>query len=77
MIFLNGWNVGQYSAGIGPQTDFVLPAGLLRQNGTNTLALAAIATEPSTMAPVSLIIAGSQRGGVPVGNVQSPPFVTH
>jgi beta-galactosidase GanA len=61
MLFLNGWNLGQYSAVIGPQTDFVLPAGLLRDHGDNTLALAVVATEPSTLAPVSLASLGSQR----------------
>ena len=30
LIFLNGWNLGQYGGDVGPQTDFVLPAGLLR-----------------------------------------------
>ncbi|MFL6072288.1 MAG: beta-galactosidase [Mycobacteriales bacterium] len=63
MLFLNGWNLGQYSAVIGPQTDFVLPAGLLREHGGNTLALAVVATEPSTLAPVSLATLGTQRGG--------------
>ena len=76
MFFLNGWNLGQYSATIGPQTDFVLPAGLLRQDGNNTLALAAVATEPSHLAPVSLAVAGLQRGGVPVSDVPSPAYRT-
>lgn len=66
MFFLNGWNLGQYSAGIGPQTDFVLPAGLLRQNGDNSLALAVVATQPSVLGPVSLAVAGTERGGVEV-----------
>jgi beta-galactosidase GanA len=74
MVFLNGWNVGQYSGGIGPQTDFVLPAGLLHQNGANTFALAVLAQEPSVLGPVSLAVAGTQRGGVPVTDVNAPAY---
>jgi hypothetical protein len=33
-IFLNGWNVGQYVNGVGPQSTFVLPAGLLNLKST-------------------------------------------
>ncbi|WP_433307289.1 beta-galactosidase [Actinoplanes sp. CA-030573] len=69
ILYLNGWNLGQYGAAIGPQTDFVLPAGLLRQNGRNTLAMAVIAEEPSSVATPHLVVAGSQRGGVPVPDV--------
>ena len=72
VFFLNGWNLGQYGGDIGPQTDFVLPAGLLRQNGTNTLAVAVIATKASKVSPVSLVTLGVQRGGVPVADVSSP-----
>jgi beta-galactosidase GanA len=73
-LFLNGWNLGQYSANIGPQTDFVLPAGLLRQDGNNTLALSVIAQEPSVLGAVSLVSLGTQRGGVPVSDVAAPGF---
>ncbi|PZG79067.1 beta-galactosidase, partial [Streptomyces sp. NTH33] len=41
-IFLNGWNLGQYVNGVGPQHTFVLPNGILRTRGTNTLALAVL-----------------------------------
>ncbi|MEN3310083.1 MAG: hypothetical protein V7603_6285 [Micromonosporaceae bacterium] len=72
MVFLNGWNLGQYGAGIGPQTDFVLPAGLLHEHGANSLALAVIAQQPSTLRPVRLVVLGTQRGGVPVTDVRAP-----
>jgi beta-galactosidase GanA len=71
-FFLNGWNLGLYGADIGPQTDFALPAGLLRQHGDNTLALAVIAEQDSSVGPLSLVTEGTQRGGVPVSNVLSP-----
>ncbi|KAG6854992.1 hypothetical protein C0991_009815, partial [Blastosporella zonata] len=38
-IYLNGWQVGKYTNNIGPQTLFVLPAGILRRKSVNTLAL--------------------------------------
>ncbi|KAJ3902306.1 glycoside hydrolase family 35 protein [Lentinula edodes] len=38
-IYLNGWQIGKYINNIGPQTVFVLPAGILFRNSTNTLAL--------------------------------------
>ncbi|MEV0401175.1 beta-galactosidase [Actinoallomurus sp. NPDC050550] len=71
-IFLNGWNLGQYGGDIGPQTDFTLPAGLLRQHGRNTLALAVVARTDATPAPVSLVALDNERGGVPVSDVPSP-----
>lgn len=40
MIFVNGWNLGQYIAGVGPQHTFVLPTGILNPRGHNTIALA-------------------------------------
>jgi hypothetical protein len=76
IVYLNGWQVGQYGAAIGPQTDFVLPAGVLREDGRNTLAVAVIATERSTVATAHLVVAGKQRGGVPVGVVPAPQRLT-
>jgi beta-galactosidase GanA len=65
LIFLNGWNVGEYINDLGPQRDFVLPAGLLHERGENTLALSVIATDaaPGGVGPVSLVALGNQRGG--------------
>jgi beta-galactosidase GanA len=65
LIFLNGWNIGQYINDLGPQRDFVLPAGVLREHGENTLALAVITTGATTggVGPVSLVTLGNQRGG--------------
>ncbi len=39
-IWLNGLLIGHYWQGVGPQHLFYLPAGLLREHGRNTLALA-------------------------------------
>jgi beta-galactosidase len=40
VIWLNGLLIGRYWEGVGPQHVFYLPAGLLREHGRNTLALA-------------------------------------
>jgi len=77
ILYLNGWNMGQYGADIGPQTDFVLPAGVLHQNGPNTLAVAVIATRPSTVTTPHLIVAGTRWGGVPVRDVPAPGRRAH
>jgi beta-galactosidase GanA len=64
LIFLNGWNIGKYVNNVGPQRDFVLPAGMLHEHGENTLALAVIsAGAAGGPGPVSLVALGNQRGG--------------
>jgi beta-galactosidase len=74
-IYLNGWNLGLYVNDIGPQHDFVLPAGLLHTDGDNTLALAVWSNDASGgLGPVSLVAAGSYRGGVHTERVVSPAF---
>jgi beta-galactosidase GanA len=64
LIFLNGWNIGKYVNDLGPQRDFVLPAGMLHEHGENTLALAVVsAGAAGGPGPVSLVALGNQRGG--------------
>jgi beta-galactosidase GanA len=73
-IFLNGWNMGQYINDVGPQHTFVLPNGVLRTRGLNTLALAVLSdgTTPAGPGQVKLTLLGSAAGGVPVTPVDSP-----
>ncbi|MFE9448030.1 beta-galactosidase [Streptomyces sp. NPDC006739] len=73
-IFLNGWNMGQYINNVGPQHTFVLPGGILRTRGTNTLALAVLSEFTSQSGPgtVGLTLLGRSAGGVPVTPVPSP-----
>ncbi|WP_128803136.1 MULTISPECIES: beta-galactosidase [unclassified Streptomyces] len=70
-IFLNGWNMGQYINDVGPQHTFVLPNGILRTRGSNTLALAVLSdgTTPSGPSDVRLTLLGAAAGGVPVRTV--------
>lgn len=67
-LFLNGWNLGQYINNVGPQHTFVLPNGILRTRGTNTLALAVLSEFTTLSGPgsVRLTLLGAARGGVPV-----------
>jgi beta-galactosidase GanA len=76
LVFLNGWQIGHYIDAAALQHEFVLPAGILRQRGSNSLAIAIIA--PREVAPgpgtVSLVVLGNHRGGVTVRDVDSPGF---
>ncbi|MER6385359.1 beta-galactosidase [Streptomyces sp. NPDC001250] len=67
-IFLNGWNMGQYINNVGPQHTFVLPNGVLRTRGTNTLALAVLSEFTTLSGPgtVRLTLLGRATGGLPV-----------
>jgi beta-galactosidase GanA len=48
LIFINGWNVGQYINDLGPQRVFTLPEGILLHQGENTIALAVWSADGST-----------------------------
>ncbi|MFI7674637.1 beta galactosidase jelly roll domain-containing protein [Actinophytocola sp. NPDC049390] len=61
LMFVNGWQMGQFTADLGPQREFVLPSGVLRPDGKNTLALAVIALEDSTLGQVSLVPLANHR----------------
>ncbi len=66
LIFVNGWNMGQFIANIGPQRTFVIPPGILNPNGRNTVALA-VTTDgraENALEPVSLVNLRTVRGGV-------------
>ncbi|MGW5355127.1 glycoside hydrolase family 35 protein [Streptomyces sp. NPDC004031] len=73
-IFLNGWNLGQYANDVGPQHTFVLPNGILRTRGSNSLALAVLAdgTTPAGLPLPELTLLGAVAGGVPVEDVPAP-----
>ena len=68
LIFLNGWNMGQYIANVGPQHTFVIPNGVLNPDGQNTLAIAVTSDggPGNGLEKVALTNLGTVRGGVPV-----------
>jgi hypothetical protein len=65
-IFLNGWNLGQYINNVGPQESFVLPTGILNPDGSNTLAIEVITTNPG---------GGPAGGGLGQVQLTGPPNV--
>jgi beta-galactosidase GanA len=75
-IFLNGWNLGQYANDVGPQHTFVLPNGILRTGGPNTLALAVLSdgSTPAGLPAPALTLLGAAAGGVRVEDVPSPGY---
>jgi beta-galactosidase GanA len=75
-IYVNGWLIGRYVNNVGPQHQFYVPAGILNDQGGNTLAIAVWGLNQAGggLAQVSLAAAGSQLGGVPVQPVASPGY---
>jgi hypothetical protein len=66
LIFINGWNMGQFIAHVGPQRVFVIPPGILNAQGENTIALA-VTTDGQTgnaLEPVRLVTLRAVRGGL-------------
>jgi len=61
LIFVNGWQVGQYVNDLGPQRVFTLPQGILRHQGVNTIALAVWSADAATagLGQVSLTALGN------------------
>jgi hypothetical protein len=76
LIFVNGWNMGQFIAHIGPQRVFVLPPGIINPRGVNTLVLAVTSDGKSENAlePLQLMVLRAARGGVPVQPVAAPDY---
>lgn len=74
LIFVNGWNIGNFIAHVGPQKTFVVPPGILNPNGDNTLTFAVTTDGKPQNAPepVKLVVLRNVRGGVPLQLVDSP-----
>ncbi len=76
LIFLNGWNLGQYVNNVGPQHTFVLPNGILKARGANTLAIAVTTNDPGSggLGTVELTNLGTVASSLHVENVDSPAY---
>ncbi|MFI5890999.1 beta-galactosidase [Actinoplanes sp. NPDC051513] len=61
LIFVNGWNMGQYIADVGPQHTFALPTGVLNPRGRNTIALAVTSDGEAALESVRLTTLGVAR----------------
>jgi beta-galactosidase GanA len=60
-LFVNGWQMGNYVADLGPQHSFPIPAGVLHEQGANSITLAVWNTDttPGGLGTVSLVNYGS------------------
>jgi beta-galactosidase GanA len=76
LIFVNGWNMGQYIADVGPQHTFIVPNGVLDPRGENTLAIAVTSDggPGNGLERVSLTNLATVRGGVPLTLDDSPGY---
>jgi beta-galactosidase len=74
LIFVNGWIMGQYINDVGPQHVFVLPQGILRHQGTNTIALAVWSDDADTagLGAVDLVALGNTATSLRVHDLYSP-----
>ena len=74
LLFVNGWNMGQFIAHVGPQRVFPIPEGILNHRGSNTVALA-VTTDGApgdALEAVKLVALRNVAGGVPVRMVPAP-----
>ena len=74
LVFVNGWNMGQFIANVGPQRVFPISEGILDHRGANSLALAVTSdgAPGSALEPVRLVMLRNVRGGLPVRSVAAP-----
>ncbi|HET9510239.1 MAG TPA: beta galactosidase jelly roll domain-containing protein, partial [Sphingomonas sp.] len=74
LMFVNGWNMGQFIANIGPQRTFPVPEGILNHRGRNTVALAVTSdgAPENALEEVKLVTLRNVRGGLPVAPVKAP-----
>lgn len=74
LIFVNGWNMGQFIAHIGPQRIFPIPEGILNHRGANSLALAVTSdgAPGDALETVRLVTLRNVAGGLPVRMVAAP-----
>jgi hypothetical protein len=74
LVFVNGWNMGQFIAHVGPQRIFPIPEGILNHHGANTLAVAVTSDgmPGNALEQVRLVTLRSVHGGLPVRMVAAP-----
>jgi len=74
LIFVNGWNMGQFIAHVGPQRVFPIPEGVLNHRGRNSVALAVTSdgAPGNALEAVKLVTLRNVKGGLPVRMVAAP-----
>jgi hypothetical protein len=78
LIFVNGWNMGQFIAHVGPQRTFPIPEGILNHRGRNHIALAVTSdgAPGDALEAVRLVTLRNVKGGLPVSQVIAPTAPT-
>jgi hypothetical protein len=68
-VFINGWQMGNYIADLGPQHRFPIPNGVIDPHGDNDIAIAVWKTNatPGGLGAVSLVSYGSYTSALDVG----------
>ncbi|WP_370962954.1 beta-galactosidase [Amycolatopsis sp. cg9] len=76
LIFVNGWQLGQYVDYLGPQHSFPIPNGVLNPNGHNTIAVAVWNLDGSTggLGKIAWTNYGSHRSPLTVRPNASPGY---
>ena len=76
LLFVNGWQLGQYVNYLGPQHSFPIPNGILNPNGRNTIAVAVWNLDGSTggLGSIALTNYGSYRSPLTVRQNFSPGY---
>ncbi len=76
LLFVNGWQLGQYVNYMGPQHSFPIPNGILNPNGRNTIAVAVWNLDGSTggLGSIALTNYGSYRSPLEVRQNFSPGY---
>src|SRR5207253_4605580 len=69
VLYVNGWQLGQYVNDTGPQHVFPIPNGILRTRGENTIAVAAWSEDATTggLGQVALTLLGNETSPLRVG----------
>ncbi|MFD2415076.1 beta-galactosidase [Amycolatopsis pigmentata] len=76
LLWVNGWQIGQYVNYLGPQRSFPIPNGILNPNGRNTIAVAVWNLDGSTggLGKVALTNYGSYASPLTVRQNYSPGY---
>ena len=66
ILFVNGWQMGNYVSDMGPQHSFPIPNGVLHSQGSNSIVIAAwkLDTTEGGLGEVSLMSYGSYKSGL-------------
>jgi hypothetical protein len=76
LLYVNGWQLGRYVNDVGPQHVFPIPPGIVKANGTNTIAIAVWSKDGASagLGTVGLTAPGTYASPLTVGTVPAPGY---